>query len=74
MIAHNRSMGLRCVQYGGSWIRWILHSGRAKKARPNAWEMLVQSLEMITGQKFETPDQLKAWMEENEAELKRRGL
>ncbi|MHC5011866.1 MAG: hypothetical protein ACYTG6_13130 [Planctomycetota bacterium] len=49
------------------------YGGRARKARPNAWEMLIQSLEMITGVKFEKPEELEAWMEENKALLRRHG-
>ena len=49
------------------------YGGRARKARPNAFEKLVQSLEMITGTKFGKPDELKQWMEDNKLLLRRNG-
>jgi hypothetical protein len=49
------------------------YGGRARKARPNAFEKLVQSLEMITGVKFEKPAELEQWMEDNEQLMRRHG-
>jgi hypothetical protein len=54
--------------------KWRAKFGaRARKARPNAYEKLIQSLEMITGQKFEKPEELKQWMEDNKVLLRRHG-
>ena len=50
------------------------YGGRTKKARPVAWEALIQSLEMITGEKFEKPDELKEWMKENKVLLRKHGV
>ena len=50
------------------------YGGQKRKARPAAWEKMVQSLEMITGEKFEKPGELKAWMRANKAFLKRQGM
>lgn len=54
------------------WMR--KYGGRRRQARPNAHEMLVDSLEMITGVRFEKPAELKQWMEDNEDLLKRHGV
>ena len=50
------------------------YGSRKKKARPAAWEALIQALEMITGQKFEKPDELKDWMKENKVLLRKHGV
>ena len=49
------------------------YGGRKKKARPGAWEKLIQSLEMITGEKFEKPEELKQWMKDNKALMRKHG-
>ena len=50
------------------------YGGRKKKARPAAWEALIQSLEMITGEKFEKPVELKDWMKKNKVLLRKHGV
>jgi len=50
------------------------YGNRKKKARPGAWDALIQSLEMITGVKFQKPDELKAWMKENKVLLRKHGV
>lgn len=49
------------------------YGNKKKKARPGAWEALIQSLEMITGEKFQKPDELKEWMKENKVLLRKHG-
>ncbi len=49
------------------------YGGRKKKARPAAWEALIQALEMITGVKFEKPDELKQWMKDNKRLMRKHG-
>ena len=49
------------------------YGGRAKKGRPAAHAAMKKALLDITGQKFEKPDELKAWMKENKALLKKNG-
>jgi len=49
------------------------YGGRKKKARPGAWEKLIQSLEMITGVKFEKPAELKKWMKDNKVLMRKHG-
>ena len=50
------------------------YGSRKRKARPAAWDALIQALEMITGEKFETADELKQWMRDNRALLRRHGV
>lgn len=50
------------------------YGARKKKARPMAWEALIQSLEMITGEKFEKPVELKDWMKKNKVLLRKHGV
>ena len=50
------------------------YGGRKKKARPAAWEALIQSLEMITGEKFTKPAELKDWMNKNKLLLRKHGV
>ena len=50
------------------------YGGRAKKARPNTLEAMLKALKDITGVEFEKPDQLKQWMEDNKALLKKNGV
>jgi hypothetical protein len=49
------------------------YGNRAKKARPNTMETMIEALKMITGVEFEKPEQLRAWMDENKLFLKRHG-
>lgn len=50
------------------------YGSRKKKARPGAWDALIQSLEMITGVKFEKPEELKQWMDDNKLLLRKHGV
>ncbi len=50
------------------------YGGRKSKARPAAWEKMVQTLKMITGETFEKPDELKEWMKENKVLLRKHGV
>lgn len=55
--------------------KWKAKYGkRKKKARPAAWDALIQSLEMITGVKFEKPDELQQWMKDNKLLLRKHGV
>ncbi len=45
-----------------------------KKARPAAWEKMIEALEMITGEKFEKSEELKEWMKENKVLLRKHGV
>jgi len=55
--------------------KWKAKYGRRKKkARPAAWDALIQSLEMITGVKFEKPEELKQWMDDNKVLLRKHGV
>jgi len=47
--------------------------GRARKARPKAHAAMKQALKDITGRDFEKADDLKQWMKENKALLKKHG-
>ena len=49
------------------------YGGRAKKARPKAHDAMKKALLDITGEKFEKPEELKAWMKENKLLLKKNG-
>lgn len=50
------------------------YGGRAKKSRPAAHAAMKQALFDITGLKFETSKELKDWMKENKALLKKKGV
>jgi hypothetical protein len=50
------------------------YGGRAKKSRPAAHAAMKQALLDITGLKFEEPKELKAWMKDNKALLKKNGV
>jgi hypothetical protein len=50
------------------------YGGRAKKSRPAAHEAMKKALTDITGEKFEKPEELKAWMKENKQLLKQKGV
>jgi hypothetical protein len=47
---------------------------RAKRARPAVYEVMVKALKDITGVEFKKPAELKAWMQENKALLKKHGV
>ena len=49
------------------------YGGRAKKSRPAAHAAMKKALQDITGRKFETSEELKAWMKENKRLLKKNG-
>ena len=49
------------------------YGGRARKARPKAHDAMRKALKDITGREFEKPKDLKAWMDENKALLKKNG-
>ncbi|MFM8979409.1 MAG: HEAT repeat domain-containing protein [Planctomycetia bacterium] len=49
------------------------YGGRAKKARPAVVDALLRAVRDITGQEFTKPAQLKQWMDENKALLKKHG-
>jgi hypothetical protein len=48
--------------------------GRAKKARPAVVDALLRAVRDITGQQFDKPAQLKQWMDDNKALLKKHGV
>jgi hypothetical protein len=54
--------------------KWMsLYGGRARRARPRVWEQMVEAVEMLTGEEMSKPEELEAWMEENEQLLRRHG-
>ena len=50
-----------------------MFGSRPKKARPEAHLAMRKALEEITGTKFTTYEELKAWMKKNKALLKKNG-
>ena len=50
------------------------YGSKARKARPKAHAAMRQALKDITGQEFKEPKDLKAWMDENKALLKKHGV
>lgn len=50
------------------------YGGRAKKARPAVVDALLRAVREITGQEFTKPAQLKQWMDDNKALLKKHGV
>ncbi len=50
------------------------YGSRARKARPAAHEAMRRALKAITGQDFTKAEELKAWMKDNKALLKKHGV
>jgi hypothetical protein len=50
------------------------YGGRARRARPSAHEAMRRTLKAITEQDFQKAEELKAWMRENKALLKKNGV
>lgn len=50
------------------------YGSRKHKARPNAWEKMVQAVEMLTEQKMTKAEELKAWMDANKVLLRKHGV
>jgi hypothetical protein len=55
--------------------KWMAkYGGRARRARPRAHAAMKDALKAITGQDFEKPEELKAWMKENDDLLRKHGV
>jgi hypothetical protein len=50
------------------------YGGRAKKSRPDAFAAMVSCVKVLTGQEIKKREELKAWMDENKAFLKKHGV
>jgi len=49
------------------------YGSRKKKARPAAWDAMIESLRLITGETFAKPEELKAWMKANKQLIRKHG-
>lgn len=50
------------------------YGGRARKARPNAFAAMVDYVKTVTGVEIKKRDELKDWMDENKALLRKHGV